>query len=74
MKEGYYVAIIAGGGGGTVLYCDGKELFAHGTDKPLNTGFIEFISTAPIDPMDIPGVAFTPPRTHMSQVTTPWRS
>lgn len=63
VKEGYYVAILAGGGGETVLYCDGQQLFAHGTDKPLDPGYLEFISAEPVDLLNIPGVAFTAPET-----------
>ena len=61
MKEGYYVAILAGGGGETVLYCDGEQLLAHGTDKALDPGYLEYISAEPLELMSIPGVAFTAP-------------
>ena len=63
MKEGYYVAIIAGGGGPTILYHDGETLWAHGSDQALDRGFLEFIAAEPLDIMNIPGVSFVDPQT-----------
>jgi hypothetical protein len=62
MKDGYYVAIIAGGGGPTVLYSDGEKFWAHGSDQPLDPGFLEFIAAEPVDIMNIPGVSFVDPQ------------
>lgn len=62
MKSGYYVAIIAGGGGPTVLYHDGEKLWAHGSDQPLAAGILEFIAAEPLDIMNIPGVSFIDPQ------------
>lgn len=59
MKVGYYVAIIAGGGGPTVLFHDGEHLLVHGTHEPLDPGYVEFIATEPFDPMTVPGLTFT---------------
>lgn len=61
MKIGYYLVIIAGGGGETVLYYDGEQLLAHGAAWPIDMGYIEFISKDPISLMDIPGVVFVNP-------------
>lgn len=59
--EGYYAAIIAGGGGPTILYYDGEVLLAHGTSMPIEPGYMEYIAEDPLDIMAISGTVFLAP-------------
>lgn len=49
-KEGYYTAALAGCADPTVLlYFDGKNMLAHGSDKPLNAEYLLFIDSEPFE-------------------------
>jgi len=49
-KEGYYSAALAGCSDPTILlYFDGKQLWTHGSDKPLTDEFLLFIDSEPFN-------------------------
>jgi len=61
LKEGYYLAILAGGGGETVLYCDGEQLYAHGSPEVVPCDILEYISESPLDLSSLPDLIYVSP-------------
>ncbi|MHD0644111.1 hypothetical protein ACYPKM_00575 [Pseudomonas aeruginosa] len=49
-EEGYYLVWVAGTSDGeTILYCDGKSLFAHGTAEKICPGLLIFMHEKPLN-------------------------